>query len=258
MSQLFIETRGRGETHMVLLHGWAMHGGIFAPLVEALAERCTLHLVDLPGHGRSRHSDLPLEVDACAVAISAVTPPAIWLGWSMGGLIALNAARTCADKVRALVMLCVSPCLVRKPGWPHAVSGEIFDQFASDLDQGFHATLERFLALEALASGPAREETRNLRAQIFSHGEPDAGALKQGLDLLKQTDLRAEVSMVEQPTAWLAGARDRLVPWRAMQWAADQCDGDFRRIAQAGHAPFIGHADAVVDALRPLLRTASA
>ena len=37
-----------------LIHGWAMHGGIFAPLVDALAAHWRLHLVDLPGHGRSR------------------------------------------------------------------------------------------------------------------------------------------------------------------------------------------------------------
>ena len=114
---------------MVLLHGWALHAGVFAPLVEALEDRFTLHLVDLPGHGRSRSSDIPLQADACARAIAAATPPAVWLGWSMGGLIALNAAYKLPEQVQALVMLCSSPCLVRKPDWKYAVSAEIFDQF---------------------------------------------------------------------------------------------------------------------------------
>ncbi len=50
---MFIETRGHGPA-LALIHGWAMHGGLFAPLVDRLADRYTLHLVDLPGHGHAR------------------------------------------------------------------------------------------------------------------------------------------------------------------------------------------------------------
>ncbi len=253
MSDLSIETHGHGDTHLVLLHGWAMHGGVFAPLVAALRERCTLHVVDLPGHGHSRASTIALTAEACAKAIAAATPPALWLGWSMGGLIALHAAARHADHVRGLAMLCASPCLVRKPGWRCAVSGAIFDQFAEDLDTGFHVTLERFLALEAMGSDQALAESRKLRAQIFTRGEPDAAALKQGLELLKQTDLRSVLDSMSQPSVWLAGARDRIVPFQAMQWSAERCQGDFRRIERAGHAPFIGHIDQLIESLAPLL-----
>ena len=89
---LHIETLGRGPVPLVLLHGWAMHGGVLSPLVDALADRCTMYVVDLPGHGYSRHCGLPLEPSACAAAIAQATPPALWLGWSLGGLIALTAA----------------------------------------------------------------------------------------------------------------------------------------------------------------------
>ena len=253
MPHLHIEIHGRGDTQLVLLHGWAMHGGVFAPLLAALHKRCTVHVVDLPGHGHSRDSAMPLRVDAVADAIVAATPPALWLGWSMGGLIALDAAARHPHHVRGLAMLCASPCLVRKPGWQHAVSEAIFDQFAEDLDTGFHLTLERFLALEAMGSDQALAESRKLRAQIFTRGEPATTALKQGLALLKQTDLRDALRTLRQPSVWLAGARDRIVPFQAMQWASEQCGGDFQRVERAGHAPFIGHADRVIAGLEPLL-----
>ena len=35
---LHVDVIGHGPP-LVLLHGWAMHGGIFAPLVEALRAR---------------------------------------------------------------------------------------------------------------------------------------------------------------------------------------------------------------------------
>ena len=49
---MHIETCGSGPD-LVLIHGWAMHGGIFAPLTPLLREHFRVHLVDLPGHGYS-------------------------------------------------------------------------------------------------------------------------------------------------------------------------------------------------------------
>lgn len=255
---LHIEQYGAGERQVVLLHGWALHGGVFEPLIEALADTCTLHVVDLPGHGFSRDSALPLDPVACAEAIAARTPPALWLGWSMGGLIAQYAAVHHAAKVTALAVLCSSPCLVRRADWRFGVSAGVFEQLADDLDHGFQATLERFLALEALGGDRAAVESRKLRAHMLSRGEPDARILKQGLALLRTTDLRAELPGLSQASVWIAGARDRLVPWQAIDWAAGQCGGHFVRIPHAGHAPFIGHAAAVVEALEPLLEPARA
>ncbi len=52
------------------------------------------------------------------------------------------------------------------------------------------------------------------------------------------------------PSLWIAGARDRLVPWQAMQAAASIAPrGTYTRIEGGGHAPFIGHPDSVFRAL---------
>ena len=69
--KLFVEKAGHGPIPLVMLHGWAMHGGVLAPLVEALDDQCTMYVVDLPGHGYSRDSELPLEPRVCAAAIAA-------------------------------------------------------------------------------------------------------------------------------------------------------------------------------------------
>jgi pimeloyl-[acyl-carrier protein] methyl ester esterase len=253
MPELFIETRGRGDTHVVLLHGWAMSGAVFATLVERLEQRCTLHLVDLPGHGRSRDSGIPLTTQDCARAIIAATPPAIWLGWSLGGVIALQAALDFAEHVQALAMLDSTPRFVRGEDWPHAISPEILQQFAADLRRDHRGTLERFLALEALGSDCAQEDLRRLRHEALTDQPPPVRTLCEGLDLLEHADLRARLHELDQPSAWIAGRRDRLVQWQAMQWSARACRGAFTRIEGGGHAPFIGHADEVVAALQPLL-----
>ena len=258
MSDLHIQTEGRGDRHIVLLHGWAMHGGVFAPLVNALRDRCTLHVVDLPGHGRSHASNISLQTAACAQAIAERLPPATWLGWSLGGLYALQAALDFPDRVQGLAMLCASPRFVRGSGWPHAVSPEILQGFARDLATDYEATLERFLALEALGSDCAQTDLRKLRADTFDEHRPEVRALVEGLDVLEHTDLRARLHGLACPSTWIAGRRDRLIPWQAMQWGARQCDGTFSRIEGGGHAPFIGHTDAVVAALDPLFAAARA
>ncbi len=257
MSELFIHTEGRGDVHLVLLHGWAMHGGVFAPLVEALRDRCTLHVVDLPGHGRSRDCAESLQPVECAHAIALRMPPAIWLGWSLGGLYALQAALDFPEQVQGLAMLCASPHFVRGEGWPYAVSPEILQEFAHDLEADYAGTLERFLALEALGSDCAQADLRKLRADTFSEHPPELRALVQGLEVLEHTDLRARLAELTRPSAWIAGRRDRLIPWQAMQWGAAQCGGEFTCIRGGGHAPFIGHTNEVVAALAPLLATVS-
>jgi pimeloyl-[acyl-carrier protein] methyl ester esterase len=253
MPPLFVRTEGRGDIPLVLVHGWAMHGGVFAPLIEALADRCTLYVVDLPGHGRSRGSDVPLEPSACARAIAAHVPPAIWLGWSLGGLYALQAALDFSPQVTGLAMLCASPRFARGEAWPYAVSPEILEDFGRDLESDYDGTLERFLALETLGSDSAQADLRRLRADTFAAHPPEMRALVEGVEVLEQVDLRARVHELAQPSAWIAGRRDRIVPWQAMQWSAEQCGGRFSCVASGGHAPFYGHVEAVTAALDPLL-----
>ena len=81
---LHIEQLGHGPD-VVLLHGWAMHGGVFAPLVERLRDRCTLHVVDLPGHGLSHDADVPLALDACVDAIADLVPDDARVGHVVAG-----------------------------------------------------------------------------------------------------------------------------------------------------------------------------
>ncbi|MBS0215019.1 MAG: pimeloyl-ACP methyl ester esterase BioH [Proteobacteria bacterium] len=250
---MHIERVGSGPD-LVLLHGWAMHGGVFAPLVERLRDRCTLHVVDLPGHGESRDSAVPLRLDACAAAIAAEVPQgATWCGWSLGGLVALHAAQH-AVPMRALAMLCATPCFVRKDDWRWGMSPEIFRDFAAGLRSDWRGTLDRFLALEAFGSNQAKEELRHLRDALFARGEPAASVLADGLELLETSDLRPGLPSLALPSLWIGGRRDRLVDPRAMQQAIELTPGAAIEVVDhAGHAPFLTHAEAVAAALERIL-----
>ena len=251
---MHIETTGHGPG-LILIHGWAMHGGLFAPLAERLRDRYTVHAVDLPGHGHSAKDQMPLEPAQLATQLVDRLPDAVWLGWSLGGQVALRAALDHPTRMRGLIMLASSPRFVRGDGWPHGVSPTLFRDFGDALERDFRGTLEGFLALEALGSASAQVELRKLRAQAFERGEPSPRALQEGLVLLDELDLRDELPRLQVPSLWVSGRRDRLVPAGAMPAAAALAPGARSVVIDdAGHAPFLGAADAVAGEVDAFMR----
>ena len=249
---------------LVLIHGWAMHGGVFAALVERLRDRRTLYVIDLPGHGLSRDDATPLQFEAVCDAIESQVPVAPWLGWSLGGMFALHAAVRDPARVPALIALCSSPCFVRGPDWRYGVSAEIFRDFAQGLSDDYRATLDRFVALEAFGSDHAKDELRELRAELFARGEPAARILVDGLRMLETTDQRPLLANLRVPSLWIAGRRDRLVDPRAMRDTVAMIEQSghahvtFAQIEHAGHAPFLTHVDEVAAHLTTFLSDVSA
>jgi pimeloyl-[acyl-carrier protein] methyl ester esterase len=245
---VIVDSVGNGPD-LVLIHGWAMHAGIFSPLTRLLTAHFRVHLVDLPGHGANIGSAIACGPAVCADTLVTQLPRALWVGWSLGGIVALQAALTHADKVRGIVEIAASPRFVLAPDWPLGVAADVFTQFGAGLHRDYHGTVERFLALEALGSDHIQAELRELKAHVFERGEPSLAALEQGLHALETTDLRASLPQLTVPSLWIAGRRDRLVPAAAMRWAAAQSpQGRFVEFS-SGHAPFIGHAPEVAAAI---------
>ena len=142
---MHIDVTGHGPD-LVLIHGWALQGGVFAPLVQRLADRFTLHVVDLPGHGHSRDDSTPLRLPHVVNAIAAATPPAVWCGWSLGGLFALHAAAH-LPKGRGLAMIAATPRFSLGGDWQHAVGPAVVEQFGRDLAEDSSGDAARFRAL---------------------------------------------------------------------------------------------------------------
>ena len=73
---MHLHLEGHGPP-LVLIHGWAMHGGVFAPLLRELSAHFECHVVDLPGHGLSEERgglDLDRGVDRLRAARSRGRP----------------------------------------------------------------------------------------------------------------------------------------------------------------------------------------
>lgn len=87
---------------LVLLHGFTQGGGIWLPVIERLTIRCALDAPDLPGHGASSliATSLPETADALVTEFGS----AAWVGYSMGGRLALHVALQHPHHVSHLVL----------------------------------------------------------------------------------------------------------------------------------------------------------
>lgn len=255
-AELFVETLGEGSD-VVMLHGWGMHSGILREAAERLAENFRVTLVDLPGHGRSGPpaSEEAFELGGLAEALLEVVPEgAVWLGWSLGGMVAMAAAAVAPERIAGLVLVGSSPRFVRQRGWEHAMEPAVLEAFWGDLLRNYKATLTRFLALQSRGPDNAKESLRRLRGQLFEHGEPDHAALRGGLRILREADLRGALHQIECPALVLLGERDTLVPVAAGEALAGALPrARLQRLPGAGHAPFLSHLDAFVAAVSDFL-----
>lgn len=239
---LKVDVMGEGPA-LVMLHGWALHCGLFDGIAGALARKFRVHCIDLPGHGHNARVELPPDIDAAArLVLDAAPAEACWLGWSFGGTVALAAASRAPQRVQKLVLVASTPKFVASEDWPHAVTAANLDRMATDLESNFTKTVDNFLALQVLGDDRAVALLRDLRETVFAHGEPRAASLATGLRILRDADLRARLGKMETPLLSIMGSRDRLTPPAAGEaLAALGRDARNVTIAKAAHMPFISH-----------------
>jgi pimeloyl-[acyl-carrier protein] methyl ester esterase len=250
-----METAGQGP-ELLLLHGWGLHGGVWDTLMPRLTPHLRVTRLDLPGHGRSRHVPMPPSLTELTLqTLAAVPPGAVVLGWSLGGLVALEAALRMPQRLRGLMLASTTPRFIASEDWPQAMPSEQLREFAEGLTQDHQETLRRFLSLQVRGDGSARASLRQLRDALFAHGEPDTASLATGLEILKDSDLRSKLKNVDLPTLVLAGGHDRLTPVAASEYLAAHIPGARLEVfPQSAHAPFLSHADAFVSAVLGFMR----
>lgn len=251
---LFVQTKGEGRD-LVLLHGWGLHSGIWNGLVDELARHWRVTCIDLPGHGRSPWQMDEQDIAAFAEQVAAVAPQrAAWVGWSLGGMVALCIAAAAPERVERLALVAATPRFAQADDWPYGVAAPVLAQFAASLEQDYRGTLMRFLALEAMGGDRSKEELRLLRQNVFQHGEPRLEALRAGLAILRDADLRPLLPAVRCETLFLYGERDRLVSVKTAQWlTANMRTATSNVVRGAAHAPFLSHPDEFLRVLETFL-----
>jgi pimeloyl-[acyl-carrier protein] methyl ester esterase len=237
---LHVQTLGSQGTDLVFLHGWGLSARIWESLAGRLKTRFRCHLVDLPGHGESAAGPAGLNnwVDA---VMNTIEQPAVFIGWSLGGLVALGAARRYPERVQGLVLVATLARFVREPGNDYGMKTQAIEATRRGLSEDFSTTLSEFLMQQVLGEPGAARAVRSLRNDLMDQ-PPARDALERGLDILFEADFRDALPGIVQPALVVAGARDRMAHPDAMAAMVDTLpNAEFWRVDRAAHAPFISH-----------------
>ncbi len=169
-NKVFHETIGKGP-EIVLLHGWGLHGGIWQFIATELAKEFSVTIIDLPGYGRSEWiTDYTLE--KMVKLLSDIAPKqAIWIGWSLGGLIATKYAQLYKDRVKKLICVASSPKFLEETNWP-GMKKAVLEKFNQQLEVDYEETLKRFLLLQFYKVSLDKEKICWLNLTLFLMVDP--------------------------------------------------------------------------------------
>jgi 2-succinyl-6-hydroxy-2,4-cyclohexadiene-1-carboxylate synthase len=228
---LWTEARGRGP-RMVFLHGFTQAGASWNPVLQACADlHAEVLLPDLPGHGRSAATALNLNDTADVLA--ATFGPAFYVGYSMGGRLALNLAVRHPNLVRGLLLFGATAGLATQTERTQRRDAD--ELLAQHLEAvGVSVFLDRWLTNPMFATLPHNPEGLLLRQQNTVAG------LASSLRLSgtgSQDSLWDVLETIRVPTIIAAGDRDE--KFTAIGQAMTTCVGpnaSFTAVTNAGHA----------------------
>jgi len=240
---LHIETLGEGRGgDLALVHGWGLGKAVWQPVIAALGQRFRLHLVDLPGYdGDGQNLPAAAGFVPTAQALVDLLPAGTALcGWSLGGLLALQAALLAPRHFSRLILVGASPCFAQRADWRCAQPPALLDAFGSAVAADVPLALRRFVTL--LNQGDASARAITGRLAKLAATPPTGATLAQGLAWLAEVDLRQRLQSagLALPTLLIHGRHDSLIPCAAAAWLHEALPNSQLEIfAAAAHAPFL-------------------
>ena len=241
---------------LIVLHGWGMHSLVWDEVMPALLEHFQVTVVDLPGLGRSPMPGGEYTLDYLVEHVLAVAPAkAVWLGWSLGGMVAMRTASQFPERVAGLITVASTPKFVADGQWPLAMKEEVLKAFQQVLLEDAEGTLIRFLSLQCKDSERIKDDIRALKELVYFHGIPAQKALRCGLEILQAVDLRQDLQRIQCPTLHLFGERDHLIPVGVSDAVGDlQPAAHTAVIKGVAHLPFLSAPDLFIAACTDFLR----
>jgi pimeloyl-ACP methyl ester carboxylesterase len=103
-----VKGKGKGKTVLCFVHGWSCHSGYWRYQVKKFQKNFTVVTIDLAGHGRSGSMREKYTMSAFGKDIASVlerinAEQVILVGHSMGGTVALEAARRMPERVIGII-----------------------------------------------------------------------------------------------------------------------------------------------------------
>ena len=233
--------------NLVLLHGWGMSSAIWQSWLPLLREHYHITLIDLPGYGLhdglSEEDDYSCVDELLASIIKQAPECAVYLGYSLGGMLAVKIASRFPKRVEAVITLASNVQFVASESWPEAMSKTAFNDFYALIEKNSMLALKRFSALQVFGSSDEKSFLNSLREKIET---VSSTVLIDSLKLLSSLNNTDEVENLSMPSLHIYGEADNLVPVsaaRKLQATARKLQGkttvNISVIDRAAHCLFL-------------------
>jgi len=245
---LHAETEGAGP-RVVLVHGFTQTGASWRPVADRLVGSYEVVRVDAPGHGRS--ADVTAGLVEGARLLGEVGGPSAYVGYSMGGRLALQLAVTEPERVERLVLLGATAG-IDDPG--ERVARRSADEaLAAGLERdGLDAFLSRWLALPLFAG--LRREAAGLEDRRANTVAGLASSLRVAGTGTMDPPLWDRLGRLAMPVLVLAGEHDARFAALGRRLAeAVGANAAFAVVPGAGHAAHLERPDAFLALVEPFL-----
>ena len=234
---------------LVVVHGFTQTGRSWDPLVPLFGDHFEVVAPDLPGHGR--RSDVHVGMDEAARLLGEDGGKGAYIGYSMGGRVALHLALARPDLVERLVLVSTSAGI--EDDDDRAARREADEELAAAVEaEGVDAFLAEWLAQPLLAGLPPEA------AGLDARRENTAAGLAAALRLLGQgamEPLWRRLLELRMPVLVVAGERDDAYCIQAVHlggWMGEVAT--LAMVPGAGHACHLERPQAFVDLVVPFLQ----
>jgi pimeloyl-ACP methyl ester carboxylesterase len=209
--RLYVREQGNGHP-LLLINGLGGHADMWGPAEDRLSATSRTIVFDAPGTGRSSTSPVPLPLPTIAKLLTRVLDELGYAcvdvaGYSLGGVMAQQFARTAPDRVRRLALVATSA------GWGSAPPD--LASLALISTPARYLSPQLYQATSHLLDGGDRFRDPNLRhaqAERRNRHPPSVVAYaQQFLQGSTWSSLHWNWRLT-MPTLVLGGMRDRLVP----------------------------------------------
>ena len=185
--------------------------------------------------------------------IEKIPAKAVLVGWSLGGLVATRLASRLGNALDMLILLASTPCFVKKTDWPCGISMDKVQAIAAQLNRNKDKALNGFISEIALGDKSPRDTIKILKNLLLKNS-PHTDALKDGLEILCNIDLREELAKLDCKAGMILGENDHLVVKDTGPAAQLLCPQmQLLTIGAAGHAPFISQQEQTRQAIFKLI-----
>ncbi|MBP7831189.1 MAG: alpha/beta fold hydrolase [Kiritimatiellae bacterium] len=233
---------------LLLVSGWAHTAEDLDPLTERLPHdrpARVLGINDLAG-GPSYAAGLIREMGR---------EPCVLVGWSMGGMIALEAAAAEPKRVAALVMISSAPRLAAAPDFTEGVPPRTLQAMEQAFRRAPERTLVDFFRNASYPNFPGEDAAGEFANRALAAG---ADRLAAQLKYLAHAELRPLWTALSIPRLLIHGCRDRIIPIGAAEWMFSRRRGTILdTFTDAGHRLPLDHPDWTAEPLLRFLETLS-